>query len=187
MSTKPAVKTALSAALKTLGDFQGRLDDRAKAIFNVVRNAKIRKLEAFNEAVALAYADNGWHTAIGKPKGNAKTQPAPRTVRTYVWEFRTAFKLGLPVGSMTSLYELRQAVAANRKKRPIAAANDERPEELKGVSIRQPDTIVGAVFHDIIAVYANLPEADQQSVVAQLNRILHRYQRQVNGSLRLAA
>lgn len=186
--TKVEATKTLAGVFKSLTAFDSRMDDVAGRVFAVVTAAKLNTLEAFNDAVKAAFEANGWHTTVGRPSGKTATKPVPRTVRSYVWEFRVAYRMGVKVSSMKSLYELRQAVLKAREKtRTPAPANDANYEALKGVTARSTDKLLGAPFHDAIAVYQHLPEPDQGQFMAQLNRLVDRYKRQVEGTLRLVA
>lgn len=185
-------QATMIAALKALGQINAKADDVAGAMLAAVKQAEIKNLTEFSESIAAGYAANGWRYGAGKPTAeSAKLQPAPRTVRNYVWEFRVAFGLGVKVHKMDSLYTMRQAVM-NARKAQIAsrlpqAANDPSAgplPELKGVVVREAGTLNGGMFHDLAVAYGHLPPTDREAMLAALRRILTRYQRQVDGTLR---
>lgn len=184
--TKVEATKTLAGVFKSLTGFDAKLDDTAAKIFAVVASARLNTLDSFNAAVKAACETNGWHTAVGRPTEKATTKPVPRTVRSYVWEFRVAYRMGVKVQTLKTLYELRQAVLKARGKlKPQPASNDANYEALKGVTARSTDKLLGVPFHDAIAVYQHLPEPDQAQFLVQLSRLVDRYKRQVAGTLRL--
>lgn len=184
--TKVEATKTLAGVFRSLTSFDARMDDIAGRVFAVVSAAKLNTLEAFNDAVRAAFEANGWHTSVGRPTDKATSKPVPRTVRSYVWEFRVAYRMGIKVTTMKSLYELRQAVLKAREKaKRSTPANEPIYEALKGVTVSATDKLLGVPFHDAIAVYQHLPPADQDQFLIQINRLVNRYKRQVEGTLRL--
>jgi hypothetical protein len=177
----------LAVSLAQIATTGAEVEKAATGLLTSIRAAGITTLAAFDEAVKAAYDANGWNTRPGKPTEDRRS--VPHTVRTYVWEIRSAFRAGVEVQRMKSMYDIRMAKKAIKEANtgaegtgglevasPLTDLPPEVVQDLEGVRVLAPRQPNGALFHDLIACFITL-EPEQRSVFGrQLARILHRYQ-----------
>ena len=175
-------QTKLAAALAVIGKGANELDNQATQVLRLVRAEKINDLKGWSAAVRAAYKANGWNGKPGKPKAGAKKALAvPGTVKQYVSAIRRAFRLKLPVSSYSSFYALRQDLKARTVKAAKRQAKVEakQPLEMIGIKLRQPDTLNGAIFHDLTVLYQALDRSRKPKFIGALERI----KREFSGSV----
>lgn len=167
-------QTKLAAALAVIGKGANELDNQATQVLRLVRAEKINDLKGWSAAVREAYKANGWNGKPGKPKaGEKKGGAVPATVKQYVSAIRRAFRLKLPVSSYSSFYALRQDL----KKRTVKAAKRaqaavaKQPVEMVGIRLQQPETLNGAIFHDLAAMYSALDRQRRPKFIGALERV----------------
>lgn len=173
---------ALAAALAKIGTQGQKTEDLASTMLRTVK--AVRTIEAFDATVKAAYEINGWNSRQGRPSAE-KRDKVPNTVRTYVWEMRSALKTGVKVWECKNFYELRIAHGKAREKAVKKAARNAPvngnggllPDihEFAGTRVtgQEPN---GALFHDLILVFALLAPEQRVLLGRNLNRMLHRYQ-----------
>ena len=180
MTTNAKVKQ-LAVALATIGNAGEKVEALAAQLFRTIKSAGVRDEATFSDAVVAAYELNGWNTRQGRPSIEKRSK-VPATVRTYVWELRSALKAGIPVWEFKSLYELRLARAKAKAKAAKAAAKESGdsalPElpELEGVRVSHADEPNGALFHDLIVLYAHTSESKRTLLGRHLKRLLAQYE-----------
>lgn len=170
------------AEIATTGE---KVERAAVTLLTAIRQGDLRSLGAFDDAVNAAYEANRWHTRPGRPAKDRRS--VPHTVRTYVWEIRSAYRAGLEVWKFKTMYELRMARKAEKESAVETTATESEEQaqvtipasvaqDLEGVrvlAIRQPN---GALFHDLISLFIQLPDDQRALLGRQLARLLHRYQ-----------
>ena len=182
----PQSKGVLAVALEQLARVGKMAEDKAAYLLNTVKNEKLVTLEAFDAAIKTAFAALGWNTRPGKPKAGEERRAVPHTVRTYVWEIRSAIREGVDVRKCKTLYELRQARHA-LKPTPAAATGPDTqatdaeayPAELRqafvGVRLTDRDAANGGLWHDAMVLHLRMP-ADQRAMFeGQVGRVLRKY------------
>jgi len=182
------IEAKLARTMATLAKNGAVSEGTAAGMLAVIKEAGAKTVEAFEELVLAAYLVNGWHQSAGKPEAGSTLEPVPNTVRTYVWEIRAALRDGLKVHTFRTFYELRQARKALS---PVAVAgtgkaagngHDYPPEvaqDLLGVKVTNPETDTGALFHDMIRLFTELPAEPRLLLGRQLARLMHTYQRKL--------
>lgn len=178
-----AAHRKIATALAALANHGEKTEDLACSLLKVVKEHEIRTLPEFDEAIKAAYDENGWNTRQGRPSTERRIK-VPHTVRTYVWEMRSALRDGLEIWTFKTFYELRLA-RGNMKQEKTPAANGNGgtasaalPDvpELEGVRISGGDAPNGALFHDMILLFATIEEGQRLMLARQLNQLLHKYQ-----------
>lgn len=169
MATK---ENPLAAALAVIGKEGEELESKATHVLRIVRQQKIEDVKSWGKAVRSAYKANGWNGKPGKPKAADKAQPVPATVKQYVSQIRRAFRLKLLVASYTSFYALRQDLKKKAERRAKRAANEQQQvPEMIGIRLQQPAALTGAIFHDLAAIYNELPGAKRTHMLSALDRV----------------
>lgn len=172
----PKVKkfALILAAIGTQGE---KVEGMGASLLSSLRAQGVKTLEDFDAAITAAYQVNGWNTRQGRPSAE-KREKVPNTVRTYVWEMRSALKDGIHIWTCKTFYELRIARAKARKAPVVAAESSSLPKlpELQGVRITGVDAPNGALFHDLALVFAVIPEAQRTLLSRSLERLLRAYQ-----------
>jgi hypothetical protein len=183
-----AAKPLLAVALAQLARTGAAAERSASYLIGTIREGKLRTLEAFDEAVKAAFEANGWNTRAGKPEAGSERRAVPHTVRTYVWEIRSAFREGVEVWKLRTMYEVRMARAAAKANRTATTEEPGEPEpevmefppevqqDLEGVrvlAVKQPN---GALWHDAISLFVRLPTEHRAMYGRQIARIMHKYQ-----------
>lgn len=163
---------ALAEALGTIATQSAGLETKADAVLAIIRVTGIADLPAFDSAVKVAYAENGWNTERGRPTGKVKRGIVPPTVKQYISQVRGAYKLKLDPGKYDTFHALRVALKAERAKQQPAADVD---PVMAGAKIVQPDTLTGAPFHDLMALYAEMDAAKQNQLVAAVEGLVKRF------------
>ncbi len=178
------VKPVLAPYLMKIGDIGEKVEEAAGGLLAAIRKADIRSLGQFEEHILAAYNANKWNTRPGRPAKDRRN--VPHTVRTYVWEIRSAYRAGIQVWRLKSMYDLR--MARKRLKDREAAETTEVEEDvqvdvpaevmqdLEGVRVLAPKQPNGALFHDLISTFIALPQDQRALFGRQLARLLHRYQ-----------
>lgn len=132
----------------------------------------------------IAYDENGWSRTVGRPKDGATVNPAPVTVKNYISTFRRAYKFELDIRSFKTMGELRTATKDARD--AVKKVDGARPE-LKGIQLSRPNSLIGALWHDLIASWEQLPEGEQDVYAAKLQKIKDQMIKKAPGDLRLVA
>ena len=171
----------LAAALAAIGTQGEKVEALATTLIRTVNEQGARTLADFDLAVTAAYDLNGWNTRQGRPSGE-KRGKVPHTVRTYVWELRSALKDGVPIWDMKNFYEMRVArakLAAKAKKAslPGHSAGDALPDlpEVTGVRLYGQEP-TGALLHDLILTFVTVPKAQRVLLARNLTRLLAQYE-----------
>lgn len=179
---KKAALQQFATALKSLGTAGDKTENLAAKLLAVVKSQQVRTSADLDATVKGAYGLNGWNTRQGRPSAEKRAK-VPNTVRTYVWELRSAMRDGIPIWQFKNFYELRLArgkvkAKADRKAGNAGNAGPSLPDlpELVGVRVASADTPNGALFHDLVICFAVIPEGQRALLARNLNRLLHRYQ-----------
>jgi len=175
MTTFAAVFIEISTAYEVVENIAGR-------IFHMMRELDISDLDAWNDHMAKAYAENGWSTTTGRPKAGATETPAPDIIQVYVSRVRSGFKAGLNVKTFETMYQLLKATrdAGETKSH---AQDAERLPELKGVQIANENKLTGAFCHDIAVYTRVLPEDKRLEMEDRVRKVMKRYERYVYKAL----
>lgn len=169
----------LASVLLAIGTDGEKLETRASLLLAFVKDNDVRTLDDLNAAVIAAYGMNGWNTRQGRPTAERRDK-VPTSVRTYVWELRSAMRDGLPLWTYKTFYELRLARGKLRQKNaaaPVIASNP-LPDlpELTGVRVSSVDAPNGHLFHDLLLTFATIPDAQRMLLARNLERLLAKYQ-----------
>lgn len=178
---KKQLTAAFAKALAELGAQGEKTEDLASSLLRIIKEQMVRTIEDLDAVITAAYDLNGWNTRQGRPTVEKRAK-VPNTVRTYMWELRSAVKDGVPVWNFKTFYEVRLA----RKKAKVVAkpvvADDGRvnvlPDlpELDGVRISHGDAPTGSLFHDLILLFVTIPDEQRVLLERNLSRLLHKYQ-----------
>jgi hypothetical protein len=182
------IKPATNILAKPLQDIAAtgeKVEAAATGLLTAIRKGDIRTLGAFDDHVTAAYEANKWNTRPGRPAKDRRN--VPHTVRTYVWELRSAYRAGVEVWTLKTMYEVRMAKRANAEAAKAEAEGQgadvvtadlpaEVVQDLEGVRVLDAKRPNGALFHDLIATFIQLPADSRALFGRQLARILHRYQ-----------
>lgn len=180
-----SLKPVLAPALREIAKYGEKVEASATGLLSAIRTNDIRTLDMFDSHVLAAYQANKWHTRPGRPSKDRRS--VPHTVRTYVWEIRSAFRADVKVWTCKTMYELRlkrkaalDSVSAVETTTGENGDSGELPagvaEDLKGVRITGPEEPNGALFHDLVLCFLGLPQDQRALFGRQLARLLHRYQ-----------
>lgn len=193
MPRRKAITETLAVALLGLAQLDAQVEDTASKLLGVVKAQNLTTIEAFDEAIAKAYAENGWQVGSGRPrKGDTERRLTPHTVRTYVWELREAYRAGLEVTKFPTFYALREArkalTAVSTTTGAAAGGGNggngnghgitippEVEQDLLGVRVSGAEPN-GALWHDAILCFAALPTEHRAMYGRQMARLTHRYQ-----------
>lgn len=162
----------------------GAVEDVAKAILASVKAAKADKLEQFNEMVSEAYGRNGWSQKAGRPSPASKEKPAPDAVKLYVSIIRAAYRLGIKVTTFDTVGGLRVEI---RNRRAAHNQSPARPPELRGIQITSENTYTGALWHDAVVLWENLPDSDRVKLEAQVRKLFNQFAKAAPADLAQAA
>jgi hypothetical protein len=183
----PSTIAKLTRTLKSLAEQAAGADSTAGAILRFVREEKIKKLDDWSAAVAAACEANGWHATRGRPVAGSTATAMPRTVRTYLVEIRNAYRLGVRVWEIESLYDLRKATAEAREKAAAAAPQRKVRPELQGVHVTADQRLIGAPFHDLVVVYQHLKRDEQEKVQRAVLQLVQKHVDHLPPAMRTAA
>lgn len=162
---------SLASILASVAQNGELIESKADGILSLIKSAGIKDLEAFNDAVQRAYLANGWQPAQGAPKkGSEAAQTVPSTVKQYVSQVRAGFRLGLPMAQFKTIHAMRKAI---RTSKPAVTQTDD--PVLAGVRIANRQSLIGAPFHDLAAVYGKLPKDKQARLVRAVKAIVQEY------------
>lgn len=171
----------LAVALAAIGTHGEKVEALATTLIRTVKEQGVRTLDAFDESIKGAYDLNGWNTRQGRPTAE-KRGKVPHTVRTYVWEMRSALKEGVEIWDCKNFYELRVArakLAAKAKKaaQPGHSAGDALPDlpEVTGVRLYGHEP-TGALLHDLILTFVTVSKAQRALLARNLARLLAQYE-----------
>lgn len=167
--------TKLAQALAQIATADGALASKADYILSIVKTSGLGKnLDSFNTAVREAYAANGWQTRPGRPDNNEPVKErVPVTVKQYVSKVRAAIRLSIGIDKMDTFGQLRSALAqAQALVRPTV------PEDprLEGVKVAHAKELIGAPFHDLIAVYRQLPATKKSALAVSVTRLTRQFE-----------
>jgi len=162
----------LKTVFKRIASKADALEDTASAILDILREARIRDLGAFNALVAEAYHANGWRMGSGRPPAEDDgLTSAPDAVRAYVSQVRAAYSEKLDVLGFETMYALRKEVARVRRMKRSPRARIHFPE-FAGVELRDATELNGALFHDLLVLYEHVPEDVRESINRRVKRML---------------
>lgn len=187
---------ALAGPLKEIAATGQRVEAAATTLLTAIRRADLQTLGAFDDAINAAFEANKWNARPGRPAKDRRQ--VPHTVRTYVWEIRSAYRVGLEVWTFKTMYELRMRKKALQEADAVEATGDgedtpavtipeEVTQDLLGVRIVDIKRPNGALFHDLICAFVALPQGDRALLGRQLARLLHKYQPSVQTQEKKAA
>lgn len=168
----------------------GAMDTLAGSVLDAARAYNAEVVERFDLMVYDAYDKCGWSHRIGRPmEGDT---PAPRAIKVYVSTIRAAYRYGVKVLDMHSIDEVRKALAKakeharelERAKHPQTESEPVAPE-VEGVTVERADKLTGAMFHDVVVLWENLPEATQAEFGAKLQKLLEQYTKKAPPALKL--
>jgi hypothetical protein len=202
MPRRKKVTGSLAALLVNLAAVGEQTEQAAGSLLRMIESQNIRDVKAFDAAIVAAYTENGWNAKPGRPSVDSDRRVVPHTVRTYVWEVRSALREGLPVWTFQTFYVLRMARKAKKEQvagsgaAPSAAASapstepggnghpsvlvpEDAKQDFEGVRIGGGAGPNGALFHDLMVCYLNLRPEDRALLGRQLARLLHKYQPQI--------
>lgn len=151
------------------------LDSAANSMLSTVKAAGIKNLDQLNEAVRLAYAENRWSQSAGRPAAGSKLKPAPEAVKQILTHFRNALRLGMHFNDFETVYQMREAIKERQ-----ASAHAEGPEpraELKGVQIKSPHSLIGALWHDAITLAEEMPDDRAEEFEREVRMVMQRFLR----------
>jgi hypothetical protein len=188
MAKKEVVPGAvLAAPLRDIASTGEKVEAAATGLLSAIKRADLRTLGAFDDAIAAAFEANKWNARPGRPAKDRRQ--VPHTVRTYVWEIRSAYRAGLEVWTFETMYEVRMAKKALTERAAEVTAEVPVPGEVKeapipedvqqtliGVKVVDVKRPNGALFHDLICTYILLPGGERALYGRHLSRILHKYQ-----------
>lgn len=146
----------------------GKFDGIANGLFAPLKAMKIKTLEQADDVFAKAYELNNWSQTTGRPAAGSTAEPAPGAVKQYLSYFRRAYRLKLDVISFDTIHALR--VATREKATPHAQA-PERPPQLKGVQLSDENHLIGALFHDVPALWQRLPEGQGDLFLQKIQEV----------------
>lgn len=160
-----------------------QMDSRAAQILALVKDARVRDVEAFDSLVTAAYKANGWNQRVGRPAlGDEPKGAVPATVRTYVSLIRRAFRAGVRVSAMPTFRQLKLALARTLGKhrrrvngRAVRAIPKRLREDFIGVNLDAANDMNGSLMHDLGAVYVHLPTDQRDLFERQLTKLLRKY------------
>jgi hypothetical protein len=172
------IEMKFAKVLAAIGNTGQKTEQVSAGLLRLLRENKVRTVAELDPVITQAYAINGWNTRKGRPTGD-KRDKVPHTVRTYVWEMRSAMRDGLPAWSYATFYDMRVARGKLRHveaKKTAVAGNQALPAlpELKGVQVGSTNTN-GALLHDLILLFAAIPDAQRVLLAKNLERLMSRY------------
>lgn len=171
------IETKFAKVLAAIGKTGQKTEQVSAGLLRLLRENKVRTVADLDTVIAQAYAINGWNTRKGRPTGD-KRDKVPHTVRTYVWEMRSAMRDGLPAWSYATFYDLRVARGKLRQieAKEATAGNPPLPTlpELKGVQVSSTN-VNGALLHDLILLFAAIPDDQRILLAKNLERLMGRY------------
>lgn len=170
------LETKLARVFATLAESGKSTDNVAAGILAIVSESDISTVEDFDPLVRAAYAANGWNPKPGRPtEETANLNVVPPTVRTYVTTVRRAFRRGIDVAKVKTIYDLRKAIRQTKVHETSRAIPKAVQENFAGVNLSLVDDVNGALVHDVGAVYANLPKQHQALFERQLRQLVTKY------------
>lgn len=182
---KKQATVELSSILSSIESASGIMDDLARQMLGVVKEAKASTLDAFNEMVSEVYAVNGWSQVAGRPSADSDLKPAPDAVKFYISNIRAAYRLKLDVLGFDTIGALRLAV---KEVRAATRVPKDHPEPaVDGVLLTDGERMTGAVFHDLLVLRSNLPEMVQTKLDEECHKLLLRYAKVAPEILKLVA
>lgn len=172
------IEMKFAKVLAAIGQTGQKVEQVSAGLLRLLRENKVRTVADLDAVIAQAYAINGWNIRKGRPTGD-KRDKVPHTVRTYVWEMRSAMRDGLPAWSYATFYDMRIARGKLRQveaKASAAAGTQALPTlpELKGVQVSNTNTN-GALLHDLILLFVAIPEDQRVMLAKNLERLMGRY------------
>lgn len=155
------------------------LDTIAARFIAWLGSNKVDTVEKLDDVVSAAFEQNKWTRRQGRPqKGDT---PAPKVIGVYVSTVRRAIKLKVKIANCKNMEEVRRATRLK-----IPAPVESEPE-LVGVQLAAPNTLTGALWHDVLVVRDNLDAERQQQMENKVRKILDQYMKQAQMELRLVA
>lgn len=156
------------------------VESAANGMFSTLKNEDVITLDHFNEMTREAFQTNGWSQTAGRPVAGAKEKPAPDAVKLYVSSFRAAYRLGLDVLSFETVGSMRNAIRERRQE--IAQERHVTPEpepraEMMGVTVDEPHSLIGALWHDAVALAEGIPSDAQQEFEREVRMVMQRFLR----------
>lgn len=191
MPRRKVIAETLAVALSGLAQMDAQVEQTASKLLVTVKAQNLTTIEAFDEAIAKAYAENGWQVGSGRPKkGETERRNVPHTVRTYVWELRSAYREGLEVWKFATFSALRTARRAIAEAPTPSTTTGTGSTDGNGHGFTVPPELEqdflgvrlagtepnGALWHDAMLTYAKLPAEHRAMYGRQMSRLTHRYQ-----------
>lgn len=183
LAAQAAPGQALARPLAEIASTGEKVEAAATGLLTAIRMAGLQTLGAFDDAISKAYDANRWNNRPGKPAKDRRA--VPHTVRTYVWEIRSAYRAGIEVWRVKTMYELRMAKKALTESAAVEVTGEaevaapgiptEITQDLEGVRVLDVKRPNGALFHDLICVFVGLPAESRALFGRQLARLTHRY------------
>lgn len=156
------------------------VESAANGMFSTLKAEDVTDLNHFNERVREAFQANGWSQTAGRPVAGSKEKPAPDAVKLYVSSFRAAYRLKLDVLSFETVGAMRNAIrevrAAAHQRKLAEPPAPSRPE-MEGVEVKTPHTLIGALWHDAIALAEEIPTDAQQEFEREVRMVMQRFLR----------
>jgi hypothetical protein len=182
-------KSKQALVLQNIAEEGEKLDNVAGAFMKLVKEEKIDSLEKFNPWLEIGYTENGWSSQVGRPGlGVTTLAPAPRAVKQYASMFRAAFKMQLEVLEFETVRQMVDAVAEKRKELTKEAASLELTDpELKGITVKKADRKNGALFHDAIWFFDNLPQEYRDDFAHGLRKLMIKLETKIPKEIRKQA
>lgn len=182
------IKSKQGTVLQQIAEQGDKLDNVAGAFMKLVKEENIDTLEKFNPWLAVGYEENGWSNVIGRPAPGSTLVPAPRAVKQYASMFRAAFKYEMNVTEFESVRAMVDAVAEKRKELAKESGSVELADpELKGVVVKKIDRKNGALFHDAIWFFDNLPEDVRDEFAHGLRKLMLKLETKIPREIRKQA
>jgi len=181
-------KSKQAVVLQQIAEQGDKMDNVAGAFMKLVKEEKIDTLEKFNPWLSIGYEENGWSNVIGRPVPGSTLVPAPRSVKQYASMFRAAYKYEMDVMAFESVRQMVDAVAEKRKEltKEISSVEVQNPE-LKGITVKQADKKNGALFHDAIWFFENLPEDVRDEFAHGLRKLMIKLETKIPKEIRKQA
>jgi len=181
-------KSKQALVLQQIAEQGDKLDNVAGAFMKLVKEENIDTLEKFNPWLMIGYEENGWSNVIGRPVPGSTLIPAPRAVKQYASMFRAAFKYEMKVMEFESVRQMVDAVAEKRKELTKEASTLELSNpELKGITVKKIDRKNGALFHDAIWFFDNLPEDVRDEFAHGLRKLMIKLETKIPKEIRKQA
>lgn len=155
------------------------VESAANGMFSTLKAENVKNLDHFNELTRDAFQTNGWSQTAGRPVVGSKEKSAPDAVKLYVSSFRAAYRLELDVLSFETVGAMRNAIRERRQELSQArrVTHEEPRAEMMGVTVDDPHALIGALWHDAIALAEEIPADAQQEFEREVRMVMQRFLR----------